>query len=196
MRHFLKITIVLILSKFFSPEIVYSDFKEIRKQVKTENKKIDTKFVSKYQFELGYEDAIAFIKKTEGFAGGAIYTDVCGVNTIGYGHVVLQTDTFSGPITEAQADRLARQDFDIAIRAVEQQTDLTGYKKIAIAHFVFTRGAGNFQKSKLKQLILNNQDITEEIQRWSYLRTTKSGLVHSQHNLNMRLWELEMFKRE
>jgi GH24 family phage-related lysozyme (muramidase) len=196
MKHFIKISIVLLLSWILSPEVIYSDFKEIGKKEKTENSKINTKFVSKYQFEIGYEETIKFIKRTEGFAGGAIYADVCGINTIGYGHVVLPTDTFTGPISRQIADRLVRQDFDKAIRAVENETHLTGYKKIAMAHFVFTRGIGNFTKSELKKKILSNQDIREELTRWSFYRSVKGELIKSEHAYNIRLWEFEMYTRE
>ena len=196
MRHFFKISIVLFLSWILSPEVIYSDFKKIGKREKTENFRINSKFVSKYQFEIGYEDAIEFIKKTEGFAGGAVYADVCGINTIGYGHVVLPTDTFTGPISKQTADLLVRQDFDKALRAVETETNLTGYKKIAMGHFIFTRGVGNFSKSNLKRLVLNNEDITEEMKKWCFYRSVKGVLVRSEHAYNIRLWELDLYTRE
>jgi GH24 family phage-related lysozyme (muramidase) len=196
MRHFIKISIVLFLNWIFSPDIIYSDFKSVRKKQKAENVKINTKFISKYQFEVGYEEAIKFIKKTEGFAGGAIYADVCGINTIGYGHVVMPTDTFKGPISEQIADLLVRQDFEKAIRAVETETNLIGYKKIAMAHFIFTRGVGNFSKSDLKKKIINNEDIRDELTKWCFYRSIKGELVRSEHAYNIRLWELDMYNRE
>lgn len=196
MRHFIKISIVLILNWIISPEKIYSDFKETGKRTKTENARINSKFVSKYQFEIGYEEAIKFIKKTEGFAGGAIYADVCGISTIGYGHVVLPNDTFTGSISQETADLLVRQDFDKAIKSVESETNLTGYKKIAMAHFIFTRGVGNFSKSNLKKRIMGNLDIREELIRWCFYRSVKGELVRSEHAYNIRLWELEMFNRE
>jgi len=151
MRHFSKISIIILINWIFSPNVIYTDLN--RKALKNEESvtsKITEKFVSKYQFEAGYNEAIDYIKKHEGFNGGEIYNDVAGIKTVGHGHVILDTDTFTTTMSKETADRLLRKDFEKAIKAAERETNLTGYKKIAIAHFIFAKGVGNLEKVILK----------------------------------------------
>lgn len=163
----------------------------------TDNKDEDEEFLGEYQFQKGYEEAIEQIKIHEGFANGKMYECVAGYKTIGYGHVVLPTDTFeSQTISRETAERLLRKDFDKAVRAVERVTDLKGYKKIAIAHFVFAKGIGNFSRSTLKQLIEKGKPIDDELKKWCYYRNTRGEMVRSEWSYKIRLWEIEMYNRE
>jgi lysozyme len=156
----------------------------------------ETRYVSEYQFEKGYEEAIMFIKDHEGYNAGYSYIDVSGIHTIGYGHVLTEGETFNEPISQKEAEELLRRDFDKAVRAVERETELEGYQKIAIAHFVFAKGIGTFLKSSLKKRIEQNEPIDDELDRWCYYRSAKTGkLVRSEHSANIREWEAEMFGR-
>lgn len=193
-------SIVFLVNMFLGPNVIYSDLtseKNNLAKIYPETQKSEKNFVSKYQFEEGYEEAIRFIKEHEGFAGGKMYVDVAGIKTIGYGHVVLATDTFTGKISKRTADRLVRQDFDKAIRAIERETNLTGYKKIAMAHFVFAKGIGNFLRSNLKKMIDEdeNKSIDEELKKWCYYRSPKGHMVRSEYSYNIRLWEIEMYNK-
>lgn len=200
MRHLFKISIILFLSWIFSPNVIFSDFKEnkIKTNLKSEVKKTSKsvkKFVSKYQFEAGYDEALKFIKDHEGFNGGKIYTDVAGIQTVGYGHVILPKDTFTTTVSKELAERILREDFEKAIKAAERETDLQGYKKIAIAHFIFAKGVGNFNKSSLKKMIKAQKNINEELKKWCYYRGRKGKMVKSAYSYNIRLWEIEMYNR-
>ncbi|NJO92944.1 MAG: lysozyme, partial [Chloroflexia bacterium] len=140
------------------------------------------------EWNINYERTIEYIKEHEGFAGGMPYICPGGYKTIGYGHVILEHENFE-QLSENQADSLLRIDFNKALDLVEKNIDVKGSKKLAIAHFVFTRGIGTFIKSPLKAMVENNEDISEEIVKWCYYRNIKGERVRSQHAYNIRKWE-------
>lgn len=146
------------------------------------------------EWNLNYEKTIQYIKEHEGFAGGKPYICPGGYKTIGYGHVILEDENFT-QLTPAQADSLLRVDFNKALDAVDRTIDIKGNRKLAIAHFVFTRGIGTFIKSPLKTMIENGEDIDDEIVKWCYYTNVKGERVMSQNALNIRNWELKMYKK-
>lgn len=146
------------------------------------------------EWNINYEKTIQYIKEHEGFAGGKPYICPGGYQTIGYGHVILENENFT-QLSLAQADSLLRVDFNKAMAAVERTIEINGSKKLAIAHFVFTRGIGTFIKSPLKQMIENGEDIDDEIVKWCYYTNVKGERVRSQHALNIRNWELKLYKK-
>ncbi len=139
-----------------------------------------------------YELTIEYIKKHEGFAGGKPYICPGGYKTIGYGHVIKKNEIFT-QLTKQQADSLLRSDFNKALRLVEKTTDLKGSKKLAIAHFVFTRGIGTFLRSPLKKLVDEDLPIEKEILKMCYYRNRTGKLIRSQHAFNIRTWEVNMY---
>ncbi len=142
-----------------------------------------------------YELTVEYIKQHEGFAGGKPYICPGGYKTIGYGHLIKKTESFTF-LSKQQADSLLRSDFNKAIKLVEQYTDLRGAKKLAIAHFVFTRGIGTFLKSPLNELVKNDEKIDEEIVKWCYYRNKQGKRIKSTHALNIRKWELKMYNNK
>ncbi len=156
----------------------------------------ESNYISKYQFEKGYKEAIEFIKSHEGFAGGKAYYDAGGIKTIGYGHVIKPGEHFSDRITKKQADILLRKDFDKAVRAAERETNVKGYKKIVVAHFIYAKGIGNFLKSTFRKKVLENKPVDEELKKWCYYRNNKGIPVRSEYIYKIRLWEIEMYNRE
>jgi lysozyme len=147
------------------------------------------------EWNKNYERTLRAIKKHEGFAGGKPYLCPAGYYTIGYGHVIKEGEVFS-EITERQADSLLRVDFNKALMAVESSVKLDGTKKLAIAHFVFTRGIGTFNRSELRQKILNGEVIDDEILKYSYYTNRNGQRVKSQHAFNIRKWELKMYNKD
>ncbi len=147
------------------------------------------------EWSLNYERTIEYIKKHEGFANGEPYVCPGGYRTIGYGHIIKPNESFTR-LTRKQADKLLRADFDKAIKLVERNTNLRGSKKLAIAHFVFTRGIGTFLKSPLKELVNNEKNIDKEIIKWCYYRNTSGKRIKSSHALNIRKWELKMYNNQ
>ena len=198
MKFNFKVISILILNLLFAPDIIFSDASEnttISEILPTIERSEDT-YISKFQFEKGYTEAINYIKEHEGFNNGYAYEDVAGYRTIGYGHVILDNETFPERISEAEGDKLLRRDFDKAVKAAERETDLRGYQKIAIAHFIFAKGVGNFIRSDLKTKIESGKSIDESLKKWCYYRSSKTGkLVRSEYSYKIRLWEIEMFNR-
>lgn len=147
-----------------------------------------------FDWETHYEKTIQFIKSHEGFSNGERYIDLGGTATVGYGHVILPTDSFSFPLSEEQADSLLRADFEKALRGAERISGhLKANKKLAIAHFIYSRGIGNYIRSDLRKLVDAGEPIDEEIVKWSYYRNRSGKLVRSRRALQTRKWELDLY---
>ena len=142
-----------------------------------------------------YERTIEFLKEHEGFAGGKAYICPGGHKTIGYGHIILEGETFE-ELTEKQADSLLRADFNRALRAVDKTVKLTGVRKLAIAHFVFAKGIGTFINSGLIEKIAQGESIDNDLLKWCYYKNSNGESVKSQHALNIRKWEVDLYNFE
>lgn len=199
MRFNFRVISILVLNILFVPTLIYKGTEENTPTVSDiipNIERSENHYISKYRFEKGYEEAVQFIKDHEGFNKGYKYTDVAGVETIGYGHVILPGEEFPDRISQEQAEEILRKDFDKAVRAAERETDLSGYKKIAVAHFIYAKGIGNFIRSNLKKKIDAGEDVEDEFKKWCYYRSSKTGkLVRSEYSYKIRLWEIDMFKR-
>ena len=143
-----------------------------------------------------YEEAIMFIKDHEGFAKGEKYICPAGYPTIGYGHMIKKGESFPDKISQLEADRLLRKDFNKAIAAVERLTNLEGGQKIAIAHFIFAKGVGRFIRSDLKVIVEQGLPIDQEIQKWCYYTKPNGKRVKSTYSCKIRQWELGMYNRD
>ena len=200
MRFYFKSSIFLVIGMLFAPEGYVANYMSLHKIVnKTEDAEIsqeEENYISKYQFEKGYEEAIEFIKKHEGFAGGKAYYDAAGIKTIGYGHRIKKGESFPERITKKQAENLLRKDFDKAVRAAERETNVKGYKKIVVAHFIYAKGIGNFLKSNFRKKVLAGQPVDDELKKWCYYRNRDGVPVRSEYIYKIRLWEIEMYNRE
>ena len=141
-----------------------------------------------------YEMIVKSIKRREGFESNKYYCPG-GILTIGYGHAIRTNESFVEPLTESEADRLLRQDLDSAIAYVQRTTDLEHIQLLAMSHFVFNVGSGNFYRSTLRQLIIADKPIDEEIIKWIHIKTNK-GIFKSDWLLQSRKLELELFKLE
>ena len=139
-----------------------------------------------------YELVVKSIKRQEGFMSNKYYCPG-GVLTIGYGHAIKDGEFFYEPMTEIEAERLLRQDLDSAIAYVQKVTNLEHVQLLAMGHFVFNIGSGNFYRSTLRQLIIADEPIDEEIIKWIHIKTNK-GKIKSDWLLQSRKLELELFK--
>ena len=90
------------------------------------------------------------------------------------------------------ADSLLRADFECAMNHVKKTTGLSGNQLLAISHFVFCLGSGNFDRSMLKRHILDNKPIDYEIIKWTYVHTV-SGVINSSFLLKLRKMELKLY---
>jgi lysozyme len=139
-----------------------------------------------------YEKTIEFVKKHEGFAEGKPYICPGGYKTIGYGHVIVEGENFE-QLTEKQADSLLRADFNKAIKAVERTIQLPSTQKLAIAHFVYTKGIGSFINSGLKEKIEKGESIDSHLLEMCYYTNKEGKRIKSQNALNIRKWEIDLY---
>lgn len=201
MKLYLRSSVFLVIGMLFAPNSFINGFvlkSDVSKAVVKEKEvnHAEKNYISKYQFEKGYNEAIEFIKSHEGFAGGKAYYDAAGIKTIGYGHVIKPGEHFPERITKKQAGNLLRKDFDKAVKAAERETDVKGYKKIVVAHFIYAKGIGNFLKSTFRKRVLKNKPVDEELKKWCYYRNSEGVPVRSEYIYKIRLWEIEMYNRE
>lgn len=138
-----------------------------------------------------YEEMIASLKETEGYRPYP-YNDA-RVKSVGYGHVIKKTDRFAYPMSKEFADSLLKADFNAAMTHVREETTLKGNQLLAISHFVFCLGKGNFDRSNLKRQILRKKPIDYEITKWTKVYTSK-GIIHSSFLKKLRRMELELYK--
>ncbi len=151
--------------------------------------------LSSTEWKIAFKEVLKFIKKHEGWNKGNAYLDVCGIKTIGYGHVITKYDNLPDKITGTQADSILRSDFSKALRACDRETNLTGTKRLAIAHFIFAKGIGSFNRSKVKQKVLAGESPNEEILEWCTYRGTNGKTYHSEYSKNIRKWEIKMYNK-
>ena len=164
--------------------------KKEKRLVEVDHSRIKLRKVFNWNEE--YEKTIAFIKQHEGFADGKIYVCAAGYKTIGYGHKLKSGENFT-QITEEQADSLLRVDFNKALKALDRNIKLSGPQRLAMAHFVYAKGIGSFNRSTIKKKILNNEPIDNEIVKWCYYTNKKGEKVKSNYLLKIRKWELAMY---
>ena len=142
-----------------------------------------------------YEQTVNHLKEFEGFVPDR-YNCPAGARTIGYGHVILRTDTIGNLITEETATEILKADLEKAIVFVEESTDLDRYeepnKVLALAQFTFNVGVGNFQRSTLRKLVLSGDSVDGEWLKWTKYKRD-GEYVHSNHLLLRRKTELEIF---
>ena len=144
-----------------------------------------------------YEEVIDFIKQHEGFANGRPYRCSAGKLTIGYGHIIQKGEPFPHQISRETADSLLRRDFNRAIRTAEKFTNLKGSRKLAVAHFIFSKGCGAFTKSTLRKEILLNGDTDREFMRWCYYtKPDTNQKVKSKVAERISRWECNMWHKD
>lgn len=133
---------------------------------------------------------LALIKSVEGYSEKA-YTDIAGHKTIGYGHKLGLTETYT-TITKNQAAQLLAEDVAGAEAAVNRFVDvaLSQAQFDALVSFVYNVGAGAFSRSTMLQK-LNSGDYSGaalQFARWNIAGgKVSSGLS------NRRAQEVAMF---
>ncbi len=179
----------------------FDEFKNFKYEVVCENKQkqvVNFEKLSVTYSSEAFEKTIAFIKKHEGFAGGKAYYCCAGYKTIGYGHVIKPNEHFENDkITKKEADRLLRHDFSHSVALARKHTNnLNENQLMAVAHFIFAKGIGNYLKSELKHKIDNGENPDEEFKKWCKYHKPNGQVVTSNYSLNIRKWEVEMFNTE
>lgn len=112
-----------------------------------------------------------FIKKHEGFRS-TTYIDTKGYPTIGYGFVtayVKGSDKYY--MSRERAEYILDKKFSECMNVAEKRFGLSGYKKIAVAHLIFCKGAGTVSRIEKKHG-LNSETFTKlDLEKhWKYSR--------------------------
>ena len=137
------------------------------------------------------ELALDLISKWEGFSPHP-YEDVVGIQTIGYGHVILPGEEFD-TLTHDEALDLLEADMQIAIECLDNyaEVDLTPEMEAALISFIFNVGCGAFRGSTLLRL-LNKGDYAGASKQFS--RWNKAGGNVVCGLTNRRAAEAELFR--
>jgi lysozyme len=187
MGKLIKIILIVLIFIICSPDIIYSTINGYEKVKEAYQKE-------QAEWNFNYEATVWFIKYHEGFCPSKCLCPA-GLPTIGYGHLIQSNEYFPDRITEFQADSLLRSDFNKAVKAVERNTNLKGTRKLAISHFIYSCGVGNFCRSDLKKLILENKPIDSMIVGMCYYRNTENKFIKSSFAQKLRRWELQMYNK-
>lgn len=117
------------------------------------------------------DEGINLIKRFEGFSS-SIYICPAGYPTIGYGHVVRDTDKqrFDEGIDKDEGEMLLRQDVHWAERGVLRLIDvpLTDGQFDSLVSFTFNLGSGALQRSTLRRKVNREEhdDVPAQFKRW------------------------------
>ena len=129
------------------------------------------------------KDGLDLICRFEGFSP-VIYICPAGYPTIGYGHLVTETnkEQFLEGVNEDEALDLLRQDVAVAERAVLRliNVPLTQGQFDALVSFTFNLGAGALQRSTLRRKVNREEhdDVPAELMKWVWAGGRKlKGLV-------------------
>lgn len=133
---------------------------------------------------------IAHMKKYEAL-GKTRYLDNDGSVTIGYGHHILRGEHFANIITEDEADKLLRADFDNYVGYAKKYTDVYS-EQLALGMFLYNVGETKFKKSTLRKLIDKGLLIDNEIVKWCHFRYKGKKRV-SKGLLERREFELSVY---
>lgn len=136
--------------------------------------------------------AISLIKSFEGLRLSACRCPA-GRLTIGYGHTSNVTEGMA--VTEAQAERLLKQDICFAEIAVDMLGKLTQNQYDALVSFVFNIGNRAFSNSRLRRYVIENPNdpvIRHEFLRWVHI-TVKGKKQVSKGLQNRRQAESNLY---
>lgn len=133
-----------------------------------------------------------FIKSFEGFREHSYYCSG-GKKTIGYGHVIKDSEIIDEPLLEEDAETLLRNDIAGSERAVLRNINvpLSDGQFDALVSFTFNCGAGALQRSTLRMKINREEygEAAEEFPKWC-----RAGGKTVKGLLRRRLAEKQMFE--
>jgi lysozyme len=143
------------------------------------------------------EAGLARIREHEAFMARK-YDDGAGNATIGYGHLVLNGEDFSGGITEPEAIKLFEKDVERVVNGSldKIKVELTQNQIDAIGSFIFNVGSGAFAKGLLPHINARRHErATSRILKYVTGRDVRTGERHVLRGLlKRRLDEVALYK--
>jgi len=100
-----------------------------------------------------FESFISLIQSHEGYRATE-YNDIFKNPTIGYGHVIKKGEHFTS-LTRYEALELLKKDYRKSIQLVKSvhKDTLSRNQELALGHFVYAKGIGNYVESELRNAI-------------------------------------------
>jgi lysozyme len=136
-------------------------------------------------------EGLELVKRWEGYRQRT-YLDIAGFPTIGYGHRLLASESFSNGIEEAQANEILACDVRGAEQAVTRlvKVALTQNQFDALVDFVFNLGQGKFATSTLlKELNSGHYDTArEQLLRWDRAGAQENANLKARRKSEFDLW--------
>lgn len=128
------------------------------------------------------DHGVAVIDGWEGFRG-AVYVDVAGFPTIGYGHKLTEQEirnrVFAAGISKEQGADLMRADLAPVEASINRsvKVELTQHQFDALATFIFNVGTGAFESSSLLKCLNSGMfsEVPIQLVRWCHRRDPKTG---------------------
>jgi lysozyme len=134
---------------------------------------------------------LELLKRSEGFRSRP-YKDVNGFPTIGYGHRLLNPESFPAGISQARAAELLATDVRDAEQAVARlvKVPLTQGQFDALVDFCFNLGAGRLSSSTLLKVLNRGryQDAAEQLLRWDVAGGEENAGLKARREAELDLW--------
>jgi lysozyme len=134
---------------------------------------------------------LELLKRCEGFRGHT-YNDVNGFQTIGYGHRLLDRESFPDGISEAQAESMLAADVRSAEQAVARlaKVPLTQGQFDALVDFCFNLGVGRLTSSTLLKVLNRGRyaDAAEQLLRWDIAAGQENTGLKARREAEFALW--------
>jgi len=131
------------------------------------------------------------LKRSEGFRGRT-YLDVNGLPTIGYGHRLLNPQSFPDGIGESQAAEILKADVRDAEHAVARLVGvpLTQGQFDALVDFCFNLGAGRLATSTLLKVLNGGryEAAAEQLLRWDVAAGEENAGLKARREAELALW--------
>src|SRR5881392_4171743 len=141
---------------------------------------------------------LELLKRSEGFRRQT-YNDVNGFPTIGYGHRILDHESFPVGISEPQAAALLAADVLIAEQAVVRLVNvpLTQGQFDALVDFCFNLGAGRLASSTLLSYLNSGKSDSAawQLLAWDHAGSREIAALKARREAEFRLWNPECAHR-
>jgi lysozyme len=139
------------------------------------------------------------LQSSEGFRN-RVYLDVAGLPTIGYGHRLLQPDSFPNGISESQAANLLACDVRDSEQAVQRlvKVPLTQGQFDALVDFTFNLGAARLASSTLLKCLNAGRydDAAEQLLRWDHAGKNEVAALKIRREAEAELWKTDLARQQ